>query len=567
MAGGFNFNPAAFGTGLLGTMASNVQADQAEQRKQDDYAAQLAAKSAQAALDQQNQEKTDAKNLAIKAQALANSSMQGYGDVLPGHVAAAHDALVLHNGDISKLDPDAMGILQDSIRKTGDAANRKLAQRAAGPYAVTPPSAYNPVQQPQQSSAQNDNPWAVPESMLQPGDTGGIRLNAPNPALTPGYSAPMAQDLTTLSGQPTHINIRPEQWATLQSLPATDADRAAARAVIEGRLPLTRAVFSKPADEKRVRDLVMQADSTFDFNDTKLRADTIKDFSSSGQSGRLVTSMNAATQHAAQMSIMSLGLANHSGFPGATTLNEWQNNLSKSSGSNAVTNPQALMSNLAPEIAKVTSGKTNFPYGESEDVKSKYNLEGGSAQQIIGALSTHIDAMGARAREMQQQYDDGTKGMGSYKVVRPDVKQASEDIQALSYFAKHDKLDTPEAQAVIQRVKFFANNAPYVKQYNDSGENDDNPNKNGLKQPQPPQQNQANQMQPQQQPNGAMQQQPNQQQVQQPQQQQSGPPKVATPQDYEAIQPGATYMDPNGNLRQKPKPQQPTNQPQTMGNR
>jgi len=74
-------------------------------------------------------------------------------------------------------------------------------------------------------------------------------------------------------------------------------------------------------------------------------------------------------------------------------------------------------------------------------------------------------------------------------------------------------------------------------------------------------------MQPQQQPNGAMQQQPNQQQVQQPQQQQSGPPKVATPQDYEAIQPGATYMDPNGNLRQKPKPQQPTNQPQTMGNR
>jgi len=204
------------------------------------------------------------------------------------------------------------------------------------------------------------------------------------------------------------------------------------------------------ADSLRQNGLLTLAtnfDPSISKTDFTARQNTAKDFSSGGKSGQALTSINTATKHLAQVALAGLDLNNGSN----QWLNHIENKIDRKFGSNKITNLDSVVQTVAPELAKAAASGGDTTQDERNAQASSF---GGdlSPKQLLGTVAGKVDLMQSKADELANSYQKNM-GHSAKQIINPENKQTLSDLKSLADFANKDKLDSPEAQAVVQRLR------------------------------------------------------------------------------------------------------------------
>lgn len=436
MASGFDFSPTAFGAGLLGTVNQNMANQRQSQQQADDAAAKAAADNANKAKQQDDQDKREAKQVNDQAESLAKWSMDGYGDVLPGHIAAAHDFLTATGADISKYRPEELGPVLERIRNVGNGVNNNLASKTSSSQtqaADTSTAAAQPVTPAPTTSL------AVPASTLQPG--------TPAPDQAPGTPAANATQAAPTQAVP-GIDFN-----KLQALDKKYQDQGVTghgdhvMGILKGDLPPPNSNRSVKA--YGLTDELTSIDPTFSVS----RYNFKQDFNSTkpGTMGGQLLQVGQAINHLDLLDHAADAMRNGD-YP---ALNKIVNTYRTATGDASVTDYQSLVNAVAPEVNKVY--RPNGGTGEEVDRFIQTFTQNGSPAQIHGAIADQVkllqgrlDNMDAAAKQnMGNMYD---KDMITSKF-DPNVKAAWERFQKYREDANlpRDTKETGDAAAKQQQ--------------------------------------------------------------------------------------------------------------------
>lgn len=200
--------------------------------------------------------------------------------------------------------------------------------------------------------------------------------------------------------------------------------------------------------------LATQFDPSLSKTNFTDRVQTAKDFASGGKSGQALTSINTATKHLAQVALAGLDLHNGS----VPALNWTKNEFNKALGADPLTNLNSTVQTVAPELAKAASGGGDTT---EADRQAQADSFGGSLspKQLLGTAAGKVDLMQSKAQELGNTYQKNM-GRAPKQTINPANQQTLDDIKALHGFAQQNKLDSPEAQTVVQRLRGAVGQTP-----------------------------------------------------------------------------------------------------------
>lgn len=201
-----------------------------------------------------------------------------------------------------------------------------------------------------------------------------------------------------------------------------------------------------------LQSMAKSFDPSFSQTAFTARNKTAADFASSGKSGQAITSINTGTHHLAQVALAGLDMSTHPTMFG----NFIANNLSRWGGNDPVTNAESTVNTVAPELAKAAASGGDVGEKDREAQKADFNTNY-SPEQWLGAAANKVQLLQGKAEELGNTY---SKDMGHGKeIISPENLQTQKDIVALHGLAKTGKLETPEAQAIIARLRVAASDS------------------------------------------------------------------------------------------------------------
>ncbi len=216
------------------------------------------------------------------------------------------------------------------------------------------------------------------------------------------------------------------------------------------------------ADSLRSNGLLAAAsnfDPSLNKTDFTARQKTAVDMSPAGKSGQGLKAINTATKHLAQVVTAGLDLNNSTGFL-SQPRNYIANEASKINGQDPTTNLKSVVETVAPELAKAAAsgGETTGDERASQAASFSPSM---SPQQILGAAAGKVDLMKSKADEIGQSYKSTMGRPPKKPLIEPENQKILDDIKKLHELSQpdkdgNDKLDTPEAQAIVKRLRGVA---------------------------------------------------------------------------------------------------------------
>lgn len=193
--------------------------------------------------------------------------------------------------------------------------------------------------------------------------------------------------------------------------------------------------------------LAAQFDPSLNKTDFNTRQATAKDIAGGGKSGQALTAGNTAVKHLAQVALAGLDLHNSNNIA-----SNWLGNMyGKATGQEPLTNYDSTVQTVAPELAKAAASG-----GDTTDAdrNAQRDAFGGSMSptQLLGSVANKADLIQSKAEEIGNTYE---KNMGGRitQTITPDNQKILLDLRNLHELAKQDKLDTPDAKAIVKRLR------------------------------------------------------------------------------------------------------------------
>lgn len=194
-------------------------------------------------------------------------------------------------------------------------------------------------------------------------------------------------------------------------------------------------------------NLATNFDPSLSKTDFAARQATAKDFASGGKSGQGITSANTAVKHLAQVALAGLDLHN-----GSNQISNYiGNKASALSGNDPTTNLESTVDTVAPELAKAAASGGDTTEADRNAQKASFGIAQ-SPEQLLGAVAGKADLINSKMEEVGKTY---SKNMGgrSKETLNAKNKQTLEDLKTLHQYAKSDKLEYPEAQGIIKKLR------------------------------------------------------------------------------------------------------------------
>lgn len=207
----------------------------------------------------------------------------------------------------------------------------------------------------------------------------------------------------------------------LKTLPPTAANQI--KMYAEGR----ETIPARAGNRQQILDAVVQYDPSFDAINYNARAAMRKDVTS-GDLGKKVNNINAGIAHLSELQNAFEALKNsNSHIPGVTLYNSIGNAVNKSEGRNPVTDFNAVVNRVVPEIAGayVSGGGTGTERGSD---KADFNSDM-TPDQYNGVLRETAKLLHSKINAIQDQVN---KGMGTAAntgtLIRPDALKALQQL-------------------------------------------------------------------------------------------------------------------------------------------
>lgn len=294
-------DPTAFTGGLLTGINQQMSNNRNEQAKQDDYASQLAAKSTQAAKDQETSDRRDAAKQQQQTEAFARLLNNGE-DPTPGHITAAHAYLTATGADLSKIseDPDTFSTIQEKLRPMAATINAKLQNRYNDNNNISPITGKNYATDTQNALGTT----SIPTSGIAPVNSSDLQ---PNPAAQ--QTADAARN-NVYQGSTTHQGMYPPLTSSnynedfISELSKSDPTRAImAKQAVLGTLPTTspRLLVNNKGQPTQLLKDAMQYDPNFNAEALQTRQQLSKDYVSGKGPNAASTRINSLNQLALHM--------------------------------------------------------------------------------------------------------------------------------------------------------------------------------------------------------------------------------------------------------------------------
>lgn len=225
------------------------------------------------------------------------------------------------------------------------------------------------------------------------------------------------------------------------------------KAIADGRLQLPSFALKTPYWQQMIR-LTGQYDPNFDQVNFNARSSTRKDFTS-GTSAQNLRNLNQAIGHMQGLADSISGVAGHSGFPYATTVNSAINSVESGMGDPRQASYNAYRTALSNELASVFKGKG----GSNETEVSKfYDMlsPNSSTEQKQAAIRGISDMLKSRIDELGYQYN---QGMGTTKdglsLLNPHAAQSFQKLSGLGQEQAQTSSASPPAQKAGPKVIRF----------------------------------------------------------------------------------------------------------------
>ncbi len=306
---------------------------------------------------------------------------------------------------------------------------------------VTNPSAfaslaaqYSPDYAEKMMEVQAKNPLAAAFSNFNTPPTGGAIAPASAPAAAPAQDPYMLKPESpddTRNYDFLNTKVPPQYRALIRQISNGDESVGNADSLRSNGLLTLASVF----------------DPSLNKTDFTARQATAKDNSSGGKSGQAVTSANTAVKHLAQVALAGLDLHNGS----VPLLNYIGNKESAWAGHDPVTNLESTVQTVAPELAKAAAGGGDTTEAERSAQKGSFGMTQ-SPEQFLGAVAGKADLINSKMQEVGNSYKNNMGGR-ERQTITPENKKILQDLTDLHQYAKDDKLDDPNAQAIVKRLR------------------------------------------------------------------------------------------------------------------
>lgn len=193
--------------------------------------------------------------------------------------------------------------------------------------------------------------------------------------------------------------------------------------------------------------LASMFDPSLNKTDFAARQATAKDNASGGKSGQAVTSANTAVKHLAQVALAGLDLHNGSN----QVVNYLGNKWSAFKGEDPTTNLTSVVDTVAPELAKAAAGGGDTTQADRQSQAASFGISQ-SPEQLLGAVAGKADLINSKMEEVGNTYKTAMGGK-SRQLLTPDNQKVLQDLKDLHEYAKKQKLNSPEAQSIVSRLK------------------------------------------------------------------------------------------------------------------
>lgn len=187
-----------------------------------------------------------------------------------------------------------------------------------------------------------------------------------------------------------------------------------AKALLRGDAPYPVLSSRTPVEVKAALEVAQAADPNYSATTAPVRKKNAEYFAPSGEGGKLLTSVKVIAKHINTMSDAQKKLNNSGLLPGATLENYVVNNLSRSYDNpthSALNSFQEASNNVAPELAKVVSGKTNVPEDDVKEQRKVFSAYDGN-DAFEASSHTAAEMVAARAQAMLDNYRQSTGSNG-----------------------------------------------------------------------------------------------------------------------------------------------------------
>lgn len=210
-----------------------------------------------------------------------------------------------------------------------------------------------------------------------------------------------------ISKQPLTGDIKP--YSSTVQTELTDADRKRllplAKAVVEGRALPSALVNTRGGDKEKLAQVVAETDPQFDLSMAPQRVATRKDFSSGGQTGKTLTSLNTVIGHLDTLADKIQALDNNK----VVKANKLANYLQSETGNPAVTGFNATKALVVGELGKVAQGSGVVTNEERHQFEESLNSSQ-SKEQAQEAVDTFIDLMKSRTDSIKANWEQTMGG-------------------------------------------------------------------------------------------------------------------------------------------------------------
>lgn len=203
------------------------------------------------------------------------------------------------------------------------------------------------------------------------------------------------------------------------------------------------------ADSLRSNGLLAAA-ASFDPSLSKTnyaeRQATAKNLAPGGKLGTAITSANTAVKHLAQVALANLDL--HNGE--SQFANYVGNKFNQFSGDERPTNLESTIQTVAPELAKAAASGGETTQDERKAQAQSFGISQ-SPVQALGAVASKADLINSKMEEVGSSVKNA---LGKdVPLLSPDNQSTLKDLKSLHALASNNKLDTPEAKAIISKLR------------------------------------------------------------------------------------------------------------------